>query len=843
MAGYATRRLSKLQTSVQKSPIRRRVTRRKAISKNNSNIDATLDTKTNVKTRSKRLSTESRVSAKKPLKISNNSKERGSRIATRKTSSESKTNASTKSRKNVISESRKRNEDDGSLAARKLRTTKSKNVSVLRQMSLKESFTNQAIAKRLRTRQITQKNHDGSMSNTKSFSSDVPECSVVLDVLRPGKSKVPVYKSVPLEDSTKNKNEIYDFKYDSDDSRKRVPKRRKKQTAKKTVIRKRKNVVTKKKNVDDIKTNVVTDPKPVQKEDKASIAVAKDENSAVAPATDTSKVLENHEQPEDATTSIFQEPPSAVDNVAAEQPAIALTKPTIRSIENLTKKTVTVVSSSPMRSSEDFLPLRPINVFSNKNNNNVNQLAVKRQNMLNASLFEKSLSPILKSENVDFGSPWRVVPHTFSQARSAFQSTPQNVLNVSRGKPVRAINAESRNFGGATKAKDAVQRQYENVAADKVDNTRKKSLTTVRKFGTEITNRDKSMHSSTQIADTSENVATDVQTQLLSQSATPIGSNVNVSNLNVDDDKENTILNFQTPKAVSKRGIKKNKARSPKISAASVVQTEQKENFDPQPGPSGLQNLKLSDEQRVLRQSNLNNFLSLEEFPERSTIRTPHGIFDDTNPSPISRKPAAKPEKSDIEIKTAFGFDDDDSYVDAVIEATREKEKNTVSAVPEKRDAKRFVPARLSINEIQNNLLPRNPKEKVGSKLVLETKSTKAEEISKKQKKTQIDILNFSDTFDILSEAGSVDTSNVPLFADLEPVRFTKPPRHSYKRKRNVRFSLSDHESSEEETPEIVVKRKKVGKAQKQDDKRVLEWITNLNETFEEIDQHHLVIE
>lgn len=71
-----------------------------------------------------------------------------------------------------------------------------------------------------------------------------------------------------------------------------------------------------------------------------------------------------------------------------------------------------------------------------------------------------------------------------------------------------------------------------------------------------------------------------------------------------------------------------------------------------------------------------------------------------------------------------------------------------------------------------------------------------------------------------------------------------QPPRYSYKRKRALKFSLSDESSSEEEEiPEHEIKRKRGSKMKIQQEKRLKEWIENINKTFTEVDQHELVVE
>lgn len=77
--------------------------------------------------------------------------------------------------------------------------------------------------------------------------------------------------------------------------------------------------------------------------------------------------------------------------------------------------------------------------------------------------------------------------------------------------------------------------------------------------------------------------------------------------------------------------------------------------------------------------------------------------------------------------------------------------------------------------------------------------------------------------------------------------KILQPPQHSYKRKRAVNYDFSE-DSGEEEKEEKKnvkhhIKKKKFTKSEKENEKRINEWIKTINSTFEEIDEHNLFIE
>ncbi|KAG7202768.1 hypothetical protein KM043_009937 [Ampulex compressa] len=679
---------------------------------------------------------------------------------------------------------------------------------------------------------------------------------VLVNKLGPvNKSKVPVYKSAKVnEESVKITSEIYDFKYDINDTIEKLAKRKKKGNGRKTVTKGIKKRMTKQKpkgKVEVDTASAASEPVKNLKDDAPNNA---DTNKPASPIQSVScSNSPQHMVQLDIDTSVRQSLPAPVNSdittslLSDQTPSkqnknTANTKPTILSVENLSKKKVTVISDST-----EFRPFRPTNIF--------NKPVVQHKNLHNISLLNKSLSPILKAnQNFDPGSPWRPPPLcTFSQVKNIFQSTPQpNRFDISQGKIPRVTKNDSNLHENILKENDIENNnQNENTPKHADLGKQKKKSAVARKFGTEITNIDHSMESDNPVVDVNEKVVVEpestVNVSLAPETATPNAQNSSM----FDDieDKENTVPNYQTPKKTLKYKKKKTNSHSPRKSSITVW-SDQKENIGSKPGPSGIRILGSPD--KVLRQSNLNNFLNLTEMPESTKIVTRHGIFDDACPS-FSKSSTVtvqnKALKEHTEIQNAFGFSDDDSNEnipgDDKPPTTKIKEQKMVE---KKFDSNTFVPARLSIRAIRNNLLAKRIEPSVKSKPTME-KENREELKACNAKKDQvlIDVSNFSDTFDILSEAGeapTMDVSEIPLFADLEPTHFTQPPRYSYKRNRTVTFRSSEESSDDdEEVRQYKTKRQKRGKLNKQDTKRLREWVQSVNQTFEEIDQYDLVIE
>ncbi|XP_053986386.1 uncharacterized protein LOC128880380 [Hylaeus volcanicus] len=707
-----------------------------------------------------------------------------------------------------------------------------KNDSILRQVSLKESFLNQSKIKRLRPRRNIKNYQDDDSLVNKHLSPKKRSSIVLLKELK----TMPIYKYVSPETSVKNASEIYEFKFDSNDSKERLPKKRKKKrtVAKKTVTRKKKNIPetrnTQKGEVKEKLTNVESEVIHEKDEPlKEQICVKPLIKNPVK--DDSDKCVKNN-------VALNKE----LTNTNAEKTTSnEIMRPTIKSIECLPNRNITLMDNSQISKSDEFKPFRPTNIFNNK-------FLVQHKNMLNNSLFDKSLSPIIKSsENFDLNSPWRAPPSlfTFSQVKNVFQSTPQNnKYEIYGNRLSRAINNESKSCENITTAKDSLLKNDENVSMEgyvNTNNIKRKHPLISRKFGTEITNVDHSVQSP--LGDEiNERVISDVENI---QPSVPSINVINTSNTfksNDTEDKENSVLNYQSPKKVLKKTRKKKTISPQKIRSAENY--EQKENLDPQPGPSGLQKNVPFSEQRILKQSNLNNFLNVMEKPQQIAIETPHGIFNDAPSTPISRKSIRKHNKLNMDLKNAFGFNDDNFNQD--ISFTEHDNENAKDI--EKRDVKPFQ--KKTIKDIQNHFLPKQSRKIVRNKENVENKETELRKSPAKVKQNHIpiDTTNFSDTFDVLSELDETSTQNksdVPLFMDLEPSHFTQPPKHSYKRKRNVKFSFSDEsdEGEDENLEKHEVKRKRANNMKEKDNKNVIKWIEDINRTFAEVDEHELVVE
>lgn len=661
-------------------------------------------------------------------------------------------NITVKSENIVTHNNSNMNKQESKNKKRKLITGVKKNIS--KQMSLKESFLNQSKIHFLRS----SKNSKNSMSgiSTKKLSIN--------------KKKLPIYKHVSPEKQKENISEIYEFKFDINDSNERLPKKQKKIVTKRKVTnRKKKNIpvkqVAKKKSIikksEEIKNSDFIEFETKKKDSMEHLNIRSNilkENVVknLKPNIEVNKQLKNSE-------NIIKE--HTIDEIT--------TKPTIISVKDLSDKKISIIDTSQISNSNDFKPFRPTNIFNNKQ-------MIQQNNTLNYSLFEKSLSPIRKSlENSQMlCSPWRASLLTFSQVKNIFQSTPKNNnYDIINKKLVRTLN-ESKQFANVTKTKNTLQKNNENISTEEhinINTSKKKNLLTLRKFGTEITNIDHSLQFKSSIEQINEHMPIETENiQSNIQSISVITSNVN--NAFKFDNKEIKKNSILSPKKSFKKEIINTQIQE---NILNIKANDQKENFISQPGPSGLQNNSIFNEKRILKQSNLNNFLNIMELPQCTTIKTPHGIFDDTQSISIINKSMKKFNESNIKLNNTFGFSDSESDQEvSSIKIENNKQEKFVQSNVIIHDIK--LTARLSIDEIKNKLLIKNLKEEKDKECNKENILIKNKEIKKlpiKEKKKQIDILNFSDTFDILSETGGtsvVSSSNIPLFTDFEPSHFTQ---------------------------------------------------------------------
>ncbi|XP_076283357.1 uncharacterized protein LOC143210402 [Lasioglossum baleicum] len=713
---------------------------------------------------------------------------------------------------------------------------------------------------------------------------------VLVKRLSTKKEKVPIYKRSLPEHSAHNGSEVYDFNFDINDSKERLTKkRRRKIAAKKTLVNKKqkkitsrkqavKKVVNKEAEANNVplvapKENNVKSTRVIMQEDNVefkntivkspAVTFENNVNCTDVASKETEKkstdeellqtgncmkpinenqLPANAEKNEPNNVELSKEPlvqSSLAETASTKLLAENITekpKVSIRSVQVFNNKVVTT-NNSQISKSDDFRPFRPTNIFNNK-------FLIQQRNALNSSLFEKSLSPITKLyENTELSSPWRSPPiRTFSQVRNLFQSTPQNMKQeISSKRSLKTITNESKNYENAVKRKSSFLENNENVSPGYIstNHSRKKNSTISRKFGTEITNIDHSVQSNMG-EEISGRLSMEVENM---QSSIQLSNRINssVNNYSVLHSTENSVhnaSNAHTPKKNFK--IEASHIQSPQkiIESMQAHACVQKENLDPQPGPSGMQKGRVLGKRRgVLLQTSLNNFLNIPDMPESTMVQTPHGIFDDISSTPIS-KSAKKPKISNSELKNAFGFCDDDSRQD--ISPVKQKVTNYENKKP-------F--ARISIGQIKNQFLSKKPKMSIQPLMNTTNEVAKIEEVPAKPKQdVLVDIANFSDTFDVQpenDETPGTNTSEIPLFYDLEPSHFKEPPRYSYKRKRNVKFSFSDEEVEEveKEQVEVKTKRKKVDRAKNGQDHKISKWAEDINKAFSEIDQFELVVE
>ncbi|XP_078035453.1 uncharacterized protein LOC144469270 [Augochlora pura] len=768
-----------------------------------------------------------------------------------------------------------------------------KNSHDLRQMSLRKSFLNQSMKFSHAHSKSTTPEEDV-MLVAEHLSPRSRKSHVLVKKLSAKKGKVPVYKCLSPEQSVCNASEIYEFKFDINDSKERLPKRKRKRNAvKKTQITKKRKEIRSKKQDDRKVLNKNATPNnvlPKEGDIKSSKAASKENNVELADDvlkennTEFINVASEGNNIKSTATVIKESNDRFADILSKESGKVTIDKvlqtgnsmksmnenvlpeitekssltnlkhtiekPKITglSTHNTSNKKVTIVDNLQISKSDDFKPFRPTNVFNNK-------LLIQQRHTLNNSLFEKSLSPIAKlSENIELSSPWRAPAYTFFQVRNVFQSTPQNKkYDVSSKKCLRTITKESNSCENTIKRKVSLLKNNENLSPGYVNNNHSKKRNSVmsRKFGTEITNIDYSVQSNFG-EDINERAS--IELESTQPSIELIRTQTSVNNLSPLYSIENNINKDSNCYASKKNVIETKEICSPPKIIENMQTRDQKENLDPQPGPSGLQKNRILNEQKsVLQQSNLNNFFNIMDMPESTSIRTPHGIFDDILSTPISSKSMRKPKIFSSDLKDAFGFCDDDSSKEVPLVKqnsinNENKKEISVATCLNKSNEKPF--ARISIGEIKNTLFTKKIKRNIQTLRDPKNESiTKEKVVTKPKEHIQIDVANFSDTFDICSENSktpTIDTSELPLFVDLEPSHFIQPAKYSYKRKRNVKSKFSDEETETEEEKELVkskTKRKKIDKAKTEEKYKMSKWVEDINKTFDEIDHFELVVE
>ncbi|KAL0102704.1 hypothetical protein PUN28_018191 [Cardiocondyla obscurior] len=592
------------------------------------------------------------------------------------------------------------------------------------------SLKSPAIATRLRLRKNRKNYCDDSRLLQQYISPKQQNSKVVLKKLTE-KDKVPVYKTITSpEKSSEDKNDVYDFKFDLNDtrekfikkkSRKKIANKGKRKITRKKVVEQPKLIdkvhnlksnenismdivqnslpfevavdveLTRKDNVDKTKTSKIgTDipivKKPVNKNikrDDKLLKVIKDipatkkspENTGIN--SETSRAETNVQLTEQTTLPNT----SFVEQVKKKDTS----KPRIISVENANN---IVVTKSPPNNTEGLLPFRPKNIFDNK-------IALKEHNSTLKCSMTKTLSPIQKiSDTIYIGSPWRPSHLMFSQTKHFIQSTPYR--NFETHKEKKEVNKKT-------------------VEVNKENNEMNKNNVKMDK----------------------ENVEMDKE-------------NMEVDNVFMEVDKENM--------EVDKENVEMNK-----------------------------ENISRKGKEKKAKKIGLHK------------------------------------KKKKLLLKN------------------QAVEKQAIPA-----------PVRVSLGEIKNFLRRPNVDEKKVDEKKIDEDEIHTKDNKLDQKNNQLtDFLNFSDTFDIMSETERLSNINencAPLFMDLEPSHFSNPPRHSYKRKRVVKFDFSDASEKEDDVEEIEnrtkrTKKKKPTKTEREQEQRVNEWIKTVNTTFQEIDEYDLVVE
>lgn len=330
-------------------------------------------------------------------------------------------------------------------------------------------------ARRLRPRQGKKYHHCSCSDDSQLLQKHVPkqqhDSVVMLEKIDLDK-KVPIYKTLKSEKSLEKESDIYDFKFDINDTKEKLKKRKRgprKKTSNKSGSKaikksraKKKMGLSKMETIDLMKESelkamedaraikieapeAVADVRTVKqsvKEDLERAETSRIDNDEiiiketigeedVAEATETSRIeidiraAEELVQPETETETETLKVDSVIQDTGAkiiEETAgnqnrkLDMRKPKIVSIENADNIVVTKPGNT-----EDLAlrPFRAQNIFDNKTSNG------QSTNTLNSTALTKSLSPIIKaSNNVDLGSPWRSPMFSFSQVKHFVQSTP-----------------------------------------------------------------------------------------------------------------------------------------------------------------------------------------------------------------------------------------------------------------------------------------------------------------------------------------------------------------------------------------------------------------------------------
>ncbi|XP_011503903.1 PREDICTED: uncharacterized protein LOC105366977 [Ceratosolen solmsi marchali] len=693
----------------------------------------------------------------------------------------------------------------------------------------------------------TSNSNEQTITNTKKFN------------IKNNKKSVPIYKSIKLsQENFKDKEEIYTFPDESQDNDQKI--KQMKKTCKKTTA----------KQIKKIKTSRILGTLRNQRKNikKGPINVNfKEQNEKKIV-----KSIQNHMNPE-----YLQ---GAENSTISEVSTIKISSND--KLQDSKKINLTVTPSIPKLITSELKLFGPKNAITSKP-------TMQYSHMINHSLIRKSMSPITKLvENFDAGSPWRSID-TFSRVQQIVQSTPQiNKLPLMRTKK---LSAPKINFNKSIASNDTIQVLSSVFSKqNKLEDTKVSIINdhkiSPRKFGTVLSNissfhsknvqninkspiKDNQQSSVTtilQMSFTDNNTTLSTQTESLKTNLLEFPINQEKSYVN----KENTI----TPKKTARKKFSSpspfrfDKMHSSKrtlyVEPRSKTQTITDEEFKIETTLLHHGDLKPT----ILRQSNLNNFLNIDQMPEETHISTIHGIFNDVHSTPIKGR---KFKKLIIEptIENAFGFDDSDVHeIPSVNNSSmsiinkkhnvKSTKENTTSKVKDKLQISSRILENPAKKLILKSGLKKKPKETIESYInkninIIEKNDNKTIEklISGNElqlsNKSVLDSILFSDTFDILCEKKEIKLpKEFPLFIDLQPVHFSEPPRRSYqKRKREILLDINKYNFVEEkdEYNEPRLKKKKVTKINKEERKRIKEWVKNINETFEEIDHFDLIVE
>jgi len=315
--------------------------------------------------------------------------------------------------------------------------------------------------------------------------------------------KIPVYKAIESsEKSFEDKNDVYDFKFDANDTEEKATKKKQK----KRNVNKEKSKMTKK-----TRRKVTAQPKTIGRkvikskpDADHSVRIAQSNPLEFAEATESTKednvkkietseidtdiqileksvnnnidkeielpridieiqtvenlmedTVENMKTPR-ANTNI-QEKTILADTFIEENKTKNTNKPRIVSVENANN--IIVTKSSP-NNTGDSRPFQSKNIFDNTS-------LKERNSTLKDSIVMKTLSPILKTTNtLDLGSPWRPPTLMFSQTKHFIQSTPYK--NFETNKKNKEINKKSMETNKNVEInKENMEMDKENMEMDK----------------------------------------------------------------------------------------------------------------------------------------------------------------------------------------------------------------------------------------------------------------------------------------------------------------------------------------------------------------------------------------